>query len=148
VAGKTLVHNITTVSNSTSNTITNHERVASSAETQIFHPNPQVFKQTAWLLSPDSLKQNVFLDGLEIYPPYHGELAQGKIILAKLGDTIAGVVKGKYPNSLCMVDSAEVHTSLFYDDNLQNRTSGYRSMLSAVLPPIENVPVGQHPYLI
>jgi hypothetical protein len=48
-----------------------------------------------------------------------------------------------------MVDCAEFLTTLFYDDNLQYRTiSGYRSMLSAVLPPIDNVPVGQHPYII
>jgi predicted XRE-type DNA-binding protein len=64
-------------------------------KTQIFHPNPQVFKLTAWLLSLDSLKQKVFLDGLEIYSPHHGDLAKGKITLANLGDTIAGVVKGK-----------------------------------------------------
>ena len=39
-------------------------------------------------------------------------------------------------------------TSLF-DKGLKYRTiAGYRSMLSSVLPPIDNVRVGQHPYII
>ena len=36
-----------------------------------------------------------------------------------------------------------------YDQGLQYRTiAGYRSMLSAVIRPIDNSPVGQHPYII
>ena len=39
-------------------------------------------------------------------------------------------------------------TSLF-EKGLKYRTiNGYRSMLSAILPPIDNCPVGQHPYII
>ena len=52
----------------------------------------------------------------------------------------------KYTASL--TDCAEFLTSL-YHEGLQYRTiAGYRSMLSAVLPPIGSVPVGQHPHII
>ena len=48
----------------------------------------------------------------------------------------------KYSASL--IDCAE-----FLSEGLKYRTiAGYRSMLSAVLPPVGNVPVGQHPYII
>ncbi|CAC5396445.1 unnamed protein product [Mytilus coruscus] len=43
---------------------------------------------------------------------------------------------------------ADFLTGLF-TSGLQYRTiAGYRSMLSTVLPPIEKIPVGQHPYII
>lgn len=36
-----------------------------------------------------------------------------------------------------------------YKEGLQYRTiAGYRSLLSSVLTPIDNVPVGQHPHII
>lgn len=38
--------------------------------------------------------------------------------------------------------------AFLFESGLQYRTiSGYRSMLSAVLPPVQNCPVGQHPYI-
>ena len=47
-----------------------------------------------------------------------------------------------------LAQCADFLTSLFHD-GLQYRTiAGYRSMLSAVLPPIDNIQVGQHPYII
>ena len=43
---------------------------------------------------------------------------------------------------------ADFLTDLF-DSGLQYRTiAGYRSVLSAVLQPIGNIPVGQHPHII
>ena len=54
----------------------------------------------------------------------------------------------KDPYSASVIDCAEFLTSLFHE-GLQYRTiNGYRSMLSSVLPPIDNIPVGQHPYII
>ena len=39
--------------------------------------------------------------------------------------------------------------SFLFESGLQYRTiAGYRSMLSAVLPPVQNTPVGQHPHII
>jgi len=50
--------------------------------------------------------------------------------------------------SATLVDCAEFITSLF-EKGLKYRTiNGYRSMLSSVLAPVENIPVGQHPYII
>ena len=38
--------------------------------------------------------------------------------------------------------------AFLFESGLQYRTiSGYRSMLSAVLPPVQNCPVGQHPHI-
>ena len=51
------------------------------------------------------------------------------------------------PYSASLVQVADFLTDLFHA-GLQYRIAGYRSMLSAVLQPIGNVPVGQHPYII
>ena len=52
------------------------------------------------------------------------------------------------PYSASLVQVADFLTDLF-NNGLQYRTiAGYRSMLSAVLQPINNTPVGQHPYII
>ena len=45
-------------------------------------------------------------------------------------------------------ECADFLTSLF-EKGLKYRTiNGYRSMLSAILPPSDNCPIGQHPYII
>ena len=50
--------------------------------------------------------------------------------------------------SASLAECAEFLTFLFHK-GLQYRTiAGYRSMLSSVLQPIDNIPVGQHPYII
>ena len=47
-----------------------------------------------------------------------------------------------------MTDCAEFLTFLFHK-GLQYRTiAGYRAMLSSVLHPVNNFPVGQHPYIV
>ena len=52
------------------------------------------------------------------------------------------------PYEASLNNVANFLTSL-YEKGLKYRTiAGYRSMLSFVLPPIENVQVGQHPYII
>ena len=52
------------------------------------------------------------------------------------------------PYSASLSQVADFLTFLF-ESGLQYRTiAGYRSMLSAVLPPVQNVPVGQHPHII
>ena len=58
------------------------------------------------------------------------------------------VERHKDPYSASLTDCAEFLTFLF-EEGLQYRTiGGYRSMLSSVLPPIDKVPIGQHPYII
>lgn len=52
------------------------------------------------------------------------------------------------PYTASLNEVADFLTSL-YTGGLQYRTiAGYRSMLSAVLPPVGNFPVGQHPHII
>jgi hypothetical protein len=52
------------------------------------------------------------------------------------------------PYSASLTETAEFLTGLF-TSGLQYRTiAGYRSMLSTVLPPVEKIPIGQHPYII
>lgn len=64
-------------------------------KTRIYHPNPQVFKLTAWLLSTNGLQQKAFLKGLESYSPPHGEKVLKKITAQNSEGSIAGVVQGK-----------------------------------------------------
>ena len=52
------------------------------------------------------------------------------------------------PYNITLAQIAEFLTYIF-SEGLQYRTiAGYRSMLSSVVPPIANIPVGQHPYII
>lgn len=52
------------------------------------------------------------------------------------------------PHSASLIQVADFLSGLF-NSGLQYRTiAGYRSMLSSVLSPINNVPVGQHPHII
>ena len=52
------------------------------------------------------------------------------------------------PYSASLTQVADFLSDLFAD-GLQYRTiAGYRSMLSSVLSPVNNTPVGQHPYII
>ena len=50
--------------------------------------------------------------------------------------------------SASLTDCTEFLTFLFHK-GLQYRTvAGYQSVLSSVLPPVDNIPVGQHPYIV
>ncbi|CAC5420600.1 unnamed protein product [Mytilus coruscus] len=52
------------------------------------------------------------------------------------------------PYAATLGECADVLSQL-YTSGLQYRTiAGCRSMLSSLLPPIDNVPIGQHPYMI
>ena len=115
--------------------------------TAINHPNPEVFSLHAWLLSTKASKRKAFLASLEnSYQPLGGQ-ARRKITPVNLTDSVAGAGKID-PYSASLVQVADFLTHLFHA-GLQYRTiAGYRSMLSAVLQPIGNVPVGQHPYII
>jgi hypothetical protein len=56
--------------------------------------------------------------------------------------------RNKDPFTASLIDCAEFLTFLFHE-GLQYRTiAGYRSMLSAALPPVDNILIGQHPYII
>lgn len=53
------------------------------------------------------------------------------------------------PYAASLSDCANFLTFLFFDKKLAYKTiNGYRSMLSAVLPPIGKTPIGQHPFII
>lgn len=54
----------------------------------------------------------------------------------------------KDPYTASIVDCVEFLTFLFHEGLKYRTISGYRSMLSAVVRPVNNVPVGQHPHLI
>jgi hypothetical protein len=53
------------------------------------------------------------------------------------------------PNSISLSQIADFLTYLYIEKGLQYRTiAGYRSMLSTVLPTVDNFPIGQHPHII
>ena len=64
-------------------------------QTQIFHPNPEVFCLTAWLLSTDVLLQRNFLKRLENYCQPVGEQEPKRTMHINSNDSIAGVQQGK-----------------------------------------------------
>ena len=63
--------------------------------TGIFHPNPAVFNLTALMLSTDSLEQRAFLVRLQGFSQQAGNQVPRKTILPNLGNSVAGVIKGK-----------------------------------------------------
>ena len=114
-------------------------------KTQICHPNPQIFRLAAWLLSTDPCKIKVFQLTLE-----------SSVASWRAGTRKDYAVKFKKFNSWCsereidpydanVTNCADFLTSL-YQDGLKYRTIlGYRSMLSVLLPSVEGVQIGQHP---
>jgi hypothetical protein len=63
-------------------------------KTKIYHPNPQVFNLTAWLLSTEVSKQKAFLNKLDHYSQHHGEKGLKRITVVNSKNTVA-VVQGK-----------------------------------------------------
>ena len=70
------------------------EDLLSQPKSKIFHPNPEIFKLTALLLSTKISKQQDFLKKLENCSQNRGEKAHEKTTLLNSRDLIAGVRKG------------------------------------------------------
>lgn len=64
-------------------------------KTNIYHPNPEVFTLTAWLLSTKISEIRDFQEKLESFSEHHGDLAHSKTMLVNSKDFIVGVVNGK-----------------------------------------------------
>jgi len=52
------------------------------------------------------------------------------------------------PYLATLADCADFLTHLFHKGLKYRTINGYRSMLSSVLAPVENIPIGQHPFII
>ncbi|KAL5013208.1 hypothetical protein ScPMuIL_007478, partial [Solemya velum] len=52
------------------------------------------------------------------------------------------------PYTASIVQIIDFLTDLFQKGRQYRTVAGYRSMLSSVLPPVNNIPVGQHPYIV
>ena len=61
----------------------------------IYHPNPEVFHLTAWMLSTDYLERKAFLRNQEACSQLPGEAALKQITPVNLKNSVAGVVEGK-----------------------------------------------------
>ena len=64
-------------------------------QTKIVHPNPQVFKLVAWLLSTDPFKIKDFQQTLGNSWKLPGDLGHGETMQPNLTNSVAGAVKGK-----------------------------------------------------
>ena len=64
-------------------------------KTNIYHPNPQVFQLTAWLLSTNLSKIKGFQETLETCCLPLGDQVHKKITPPNLADSVAGVLNGK-----------------------------------------------------
>lgn len=105
-----------------------------------------MFKLTAWLLSTEI---KGFQETLEIFSEHHGEFGTQRDYACKFKKFDCWCrEREKDPYTANLVDCAKFLTHL-YNSGLQYRTiAGYRSMLSSLLPLIDNIQVGQHPYII
>ena len=95
VAQKKLVHGSSSDADILPSEVTYTAELASSAEKQNFHPNPQVFSLVAWLLSTDHMKVRAFQKTLESYSQHRGESTPRKIMLSDSTCSIAGAVNGR-----------------------------------------------------
>jgi hypothetical protein len=64
-------------------------------KTKNYHPNPQVFNLTAWLLSTEVSKQKAFLNKLDHYSQHHRAKGLKGITVVNSKNTVAGVLQGK-----------------------------------------------------
>ncbi|CAC5415909.1 unnamed protein product [Mytilus coruscus] len=64
-------------------------------KTNIYHPNPEVFTLTAWLLSTKISEIRDFQEKLESFSEHHGDRAHSKTMLVNFKDFIVGVVNGE-----------------------------------------------------
>ena len=64
-------------------------------KTRIYHPNPEMFNLTAWLLSTKISEIQGFQQKLENCSQLHGEQGHNKTMLANSKSSIVGVVNGK-----------------------------------------------------
>ena len=64
-------------------------------KTRIYHPNPEMFNLTAWLLSTKISEIQGFQQKLENCSQLHGEQGHNKTMLANSRSSIVGVVNGK-----------------------------------------------------
>ncbi|CAC5406986.1 unnamed protein product [Mytilus coruscus] len=95
VAKKTLVHRTSTKVNSKTNKHSFTKKSSASTKTQIYHPNAEVFKLTAWLLTTEISEIKAFHETLESSSGHPGDLVQNKITQANSKSLIAGIVRGK-----------------------------------------------------
>ena len=64
-------------------------------KTRIYHPNPEMFNLTAWLLSTKISEIQGFQQKLENCSQFHGEQGHNKTMLENSRSSIVGVVNGK-----------------------------------------------------
>ena len=96
----------------------------------IHHLDPQVLSVNAWLLSNDKCQHKAFHRGLEACYQPHGQFI---------------CWCSQMQNDLYSAYSAECADFLTF---LFHKNSRYISMFSSVLQPIEDISLGQHPYII
>ena len=64
-------------------------------KSQIRHPNPEIFNLTAWLLSTNNLKREVFLKKQRNYSVLPGEQEHRRTMCQNSRNSVAGVIQGK-----------------------------------------------------
>lgn len=107
--------------------VTSKTKFVATITNSIFSSNPAVFNLTAWLLSTDFSFKNAFLNRFKHCSQPVGELLHKKTTHLNLPDSVAGVLKGRWITV--------------------SHITCYRSRLSAVLRPVSNISVRQHPYI-
>ena len=117
-------------------------------QTKLIHPNPQVFKLVAWLLSTDPFKIKDFQQTLGNSWKLPGDLGH-RDYAAKFNKFSGWCSEREInPYTATVTQCAEFLSFLFHSGLKYRTIAGYRSMLSVVLSPADGMPVGQHPDIL
>lgn len=149
LATTALVSATTTTSCSLSSSTTNHRRSVSSREKQNSSPRARSLKVDCMASINKRFSSKGFSENATKLLSASWRQGTQKDYQAKFRKFNSWCCERKInPYAATLENCANFLTDLF-EKGLQYRTiAGYRSMLSSVLPPIEKIPVGQHPYII
>ena len=149
MATQTLVHRSSAVLNSMSKEVTSYAESTSPAQQFNKSSKSRNFQSSCLATIDRSFQEKGFSSKSRKLLSASWRLGTQKDYSSKFNKFCSWCRTGKIdPYSATLTQVADFLTELF-NNGLQYRTiAGYRSMLSAVLHPIGNIPVGQHPYII
>lgn len=118
-------------------------------KTAIYHPKPEIFNLNAWFSVDRQFRTQGFSNNVRKLLSESWRASTHRDYGCKFKQFNSWCDQRQIDTySATLVQCKEFFANL-YNKGLQYRTiAGYRSMLSAVLPTINNMPVGQHPNII
>ena len=116
----------------------------SQSQGEVLHPEPETLNLMAWRLSTDTCQQRA--RQLLSASWQKGTKRDYNCKFRQFGSWCDS--QKVDPLSPSLVDCAHFVTFLFEKGLKYKTITGYRSMLSSILPRVEGFPIGQHPHII